>query len=367
MTLAGIAFAVSAEAADVPPEVKVSRPVVRQVTDFDEFNGRTEAALRVDLRARVTGYLDKVSFKEGAEVKQGDVLFEIDPRPYLAEVDRAEARLALSVARLKRAEAEVKRAKALLAVRAITQEEFDKLVADQAEAEAGVAVAKADREAARVNLGFTKVTAPIAGRIGRRFADPGNLVKADETVLAAIVSADPMHVYFDVDERTVLRVRRAVREGKVKSLEVAAIPVAVRLADEEGFPRQGQIDFIDNHLDAEKGTLRARAVLANSDGLLLPGLFVRARLALGAPYKVLLVPERAILTDEGRKFVWVVNDKDAVEYRPVVLGAVVPDGLRVVREGLKEGDRVAVGGLQGLRAGTTVKPVDVPGREKDPE
>jgi RND family efflux transporter MFP subunit len=249
-----------------------------EVADHADFTGRTEAAVTVEVRARVTGYLVKVAFKDGAEVKQGDLLFEIDPRPYQAELDRANAALAAAEAHLKRADTELKRAKALIERSAMSKEDYDKVVGDVDEARAQVAVARASREVANLNLDFTKVTAPVSGRVGRRLVDSGNVVRADGTMLTTIVGKDPMYVYFDVDERTYLDLRRALRDGKVKAAKLEDLPVAVQLANEEGFPHQGKLDFVDNRADPTKGTIRMRAVLPNADGLLVPGLFAQVRL-----------------------------------------------------------------------------------------
>ena len=351
-----LAAAAACTAAEPPaPEVPVVRPVVREVTDAEVFTGRTEASAAVELRARVTGYLDKVLFKDGDDVKQGDVLFEIDPRPYRAEREKAQAVTALAEARLKQADDAGKRAAALLASKAISQEDLDKAVADRAEAEAALAVARAGLAAAKLALDFSKVAAPFDGRVGRRLVDPGGLVKADDTVLAVLSARDLMCVAFDVDERTALRQRRAVREGKPGAKGEAELPVAMGLADEEGFPHPGKVDFIDNRVDPDKGTLRMRAVFANADGLLVPGLSARVRLAIGGPYKALLVPAEAVGFKDGQWFVLVVGEKDVVEWRTVVEGPR-QDGSWTVKEGLRENDRVVVGGPKGLRPGTTVRP-----------
>jgi RND family efflux transporter MFP subunit len=263
--------------AAAPREVRVSRPLISEGPDHVDFTGRTEAAASVRIRARVTGYLDKVRFKDGAEVKQGEVLFEIDPRPYQAELDKAQAEVALSEADLKLAEAKYKRTKALHATKAASQADVETADAERVKARAQVAAARAGFEVARLRLAFTKVTAPFAGRIGRRLVDAGGLVRADETALAVLVTNDPVYVYFDMDERTYLRLRRAKREGKA---DVEA-QVTVGLADEKGFPRRGKIDFVDNQVDPKTGTIRMRVVCPNAKGLMLPGLFVRVRLKTG--------------------------------------------------------------------------------------
>jgi RND family efflux transporter MFP subunit len=339
-----------------PPEVPVARAVVREVTDHEDFTGRTDAAARVELRARVTGYLLKTAVKEGAEVKKGDVLFEIDSRPYRAELDKVEAALKLGEARLRLAEANLKRVKALFDRKTASQEDLDRAAAERTVAEAEVRAAQANREVARLNLDFTRVVAPIDGRIGRQAVDPGNLVKADDTILATLVNRDPMHVYFDVEERSALRLLRSVREDKGKDRK---IPAAIGLAEEDSFPRRGVVDLADNHVNADTGTLRMRAVLPNKDGLLMPGLFVRVRLTTGAPHKELMVPRQAVMVEERQRFVYVVNDKDAIERRDVQVGQA-SDGWLVATRGLKADERVVVGRLSTLRPGITVRP-----REED--
>jgi RND family efflux transporter MFP subunit len=327
-------------AQDTPPlEVPVARPLAREVADHEDFTGRTEALATVELRARVSGYLVNVNFKDGAEVKRGEVLFEIDPRLFQAELEKSEAGRALGMARLTRVEAELKRAEILAAKGAMSQEEYRKLKADQAEATAEVRSATAGREVAMIHLNFTKVTAPISGRIGRRLLDVGNLVKEDATLLGTLVSQDPMYVYFDMDERTALRLRR------MKVNDSKAISVSMGLVDEKGFPRQGTLDFTDNRLNPTTGTLRLRAAFANSDRLMLPGMFVRVRLTTNVPHKALLVPDRAVWSDKEKSFVFVVNSKNMVERRQVVLGSL-HDNLREVREGVGAEDWVVVGRVQ---------------------
>jgi multidrug efflux system membrane fusion protein len=330
------------------PLVPVSRPAVRKLADHVDCTGRTQAVASADLRARVSGYIDKVHFKDGAEVKRGQLLFEIDPRPYRAELDRAEAALALGETRLKRAEADLKRATALFAAKAIGRDEFDRAAAGRAQAAAAVPLARAERDTALLRLTYTRVLAPFDGRIGRPLVDVGNVVKADDTVLATLVAPGPMYVYFDLDERTVLRFRR----GKPR---LTGLAVAVGLAGEKDFPRRGVVDSADNRVDPRTGTLRLRAVLPNEDGLLLPGLFARVRLTTGEPYQALLVPERAVLTEKGEKFVLVVNGKDVVERRRVEVGPLHGD-WRVVKTGLKAKDWVVLRDQHKLRPGMTVKP-----------
>ena len=353
-----------------PILVSVRKPAFDYVTDFENFTGRTEAVYNIEIMARVTGYLDKVFFTDGAEVKEGDPLFEIDPRPYKAELARSEANVAQSEAHLKRLEADFRRASTLLARGGIGREEYDKITGDRAEAEAAVGIATATRDLAKLNEEFTRIKSPITGRLSRRLVDPGNLVKADETIVTTIVSLDPLHVYFDVDERTMLELRRLVGSGKMPSREVSEVSIDAGLADEvdaEGnqlYSHKGLINFSDNKVEPGTGTLRVRASIANprtetsSSRVLSPGLFIRVRLPIGSPHKAILVPEQALGTDQGRKFLYVINSKDEVVYRPVKVGKL-DRGLRVINDGITPNDRVIVSGLQRVRPGVKVKPNDV--------
>jgi len=349
-----------------PPVVMVGQPVTKEVSDYEDFTGRSDAVFSVEVRARVTGYLDKVLFEDGSEVKEGDVLFQIDPRPYEAALAAAEATVVQSEAHGKRLEADHRRASNLFTRGAISREEVDRIAGDYAEASAAVGIARAQRDLAKLNLQFTKVTAPIGGRTSRRLVDPGNLIQADTTSLTSIVSLDPMYVYFDVDERTMLRIRRLIREGRMKSRTEAEVPVLVGLSDEEGFPHRGLINFSDNRVDPSTGTLRVRGVLDNpkpehgANRPISPGLFMRVRLPLGPPHQSLLVPEQALGTDQGKKFLYVVNDKDEVVYRPVSVGSL-NEGLRVIEQGLAPGERFVVSGLQRVRPGIKVEPKSIEG------
>ncbi len=337
------------------PEVMVSLPIAREVSDYEDFPGRTEAVNSIEIRARVSGYLDKVHFKEGADVKKGDLLFEIDPRPYEAELARAEGSVIQSEGRLKRMESEYKRATDLLPKNAIGREDVDRIHGDRTEAAGNLEVAKASKKMAALNLSYCKVEAPLTGRISRRFIDPGNMVKADETPLTSIVSLDPMHAYFDLDERSTLRLQRLVREKKVKWSPDAGLPVFLGMADEEGFPKRGTVNFSDNRVDADTGTWRLRGVFANADHTLTPGLFVRIRLPIGEPYQAILVAEQALSTDQGQKNLYVVDDVNKVVYRRVKVGRS-HNGLRIISEGLQSGDKVIVSGLQRVRPGMDVQP-----------
>jgi RND family efflux transporter MFP subunit len=342
-----------------PLDVQVSRPVVREVTDYVDFPGRTQAISTVEIRARVTGYLMKCLFKEGTQVKSGDVLFDIDPRPYQAVLDQTQAQLQLAEVRLKLAATENARA-TKLAPGSLSQVELDKYAAAATEALAGVAAAKAAVESAKLNLAFTKITAPISGRIGRRHVDPGNVIKADETLLTTIVAHDPIYCYFDVDERTILLLRRQERDDKTRPLREGRSPVLLGVAGEEGYSHQGVIDFVDNQFNPDTGTLRLRGVFPNPAEILSPGMFARIRLRIGEPHKALLVSEAAILNDQGVKFVYVVDSQNKAEYRRIAPGAQQADGLRVVDNGLQAQDRVIISGLRRMHPALLVRPREMP-------
>jgi RND family efflux transporter MFP subunit len=363
--LAGCARVPTAALEAEPTPVTVCCPVEREVTDYADFTGRTAAVDSVEVRARVWGYLDQVHFKEGALVQKGDMLFEIDPRLYRADFDRARGTVAQYEARVHRTERDYRRAKTLLARGAIAQEEYDRNEVDYREAVANLDVAKANRDSAELNLGYTRITAPVSGRVSRYIVTLGNLIQSGDqnggTLLTTLVSVDPMYVYFDMDERTVLLVRQLIREGKASSARESEWPVWLGLATDEGFPHPGTINFEDNQVNPRTGTLRVRGVFRNKDETLSPGFFARVRVPIGRAHRALLVTDRAIDTDQGQKVVYVVNGRDEVVSRPVRLGAL-HDGLREITEGLNAGDRVVVSGLQQVRPGLTVqtKLVDMP-------
>jgi membrane fusion protein, multidrug efflux system len=327
-----------------PAAVRVANPVVKDITDYEDITGRTESANAVDLKARVTGYLKEDYLrpkdlkssqltKEGKLVEEGKVLFVIDPDPFEAEENRTRAIVFQSSERLKRLTKDYARAKKLHDQQSMSDAEFDQITGDFREAEEALKVAKASHKTASINLGYTEVKAPFTGVVSRRFVDPGNLVKADETTLTTIVALDPMYVYFDVDERTLLQIRHWMREGKIAGLEEKGAEILLGLADEEGYPHKGTIDFIDNKLDPGTGTLRLRGVFDNppSKQILYPGLFVRLRIQIGNPHPAVLVAERALGTDQGQKFLYIVNDKNKVVYKSVKVGSL-HDGLRVVED-----------------------------------
>jgi RND family efflux transporter MFP subunit len=365
LTVAGCAQR-SAEAPTPPPiSVAVSYPVARAVTEHTDFTARTAAVDSVEVRAHVWGYLDKVNFKEGAMVAKGDVLFELDPRPYEALLNQAKAKVAQDEAQLKFDEAEYQRNLRLVSSKSISQSEFDKSAAARGVDIANIAADKAVVASRQLDMEYTKVTAPVSGRVSRYVVTVGNLIQSGDqnggTLLTTIVSVDPMYAYFDVDEHTVLRVRQMVREGKAKSARETELPVSLGLTNENGYPHVGTINFVDNQVNPKTGTLRLRGVFPNKDEALLPGYFGRVRVPIGFPHQALLVSDRALDSDQGQKILYVVNEKNEVVSRPVRLGAL-HDGLREITDGLMSGERVIVNGLQQVRPGITVEPklVDMP-------
>lgn len=338
-----------------PPEVVVDRPVRKKIQEHEDFTGRTEAYRMTEVRARVSGYLESVHFKEGSDIQEGMVLAEIDPRIYQATVSKSEANMAQAEAHYKRLSSEYRRAERLMSLKTITQEEFDKVAGDRNESLALVEAAKADLALAKLNLGFAKLIAPQSGRIGKRLVDPGNLIKADDTPIATIVSIDPIYASFDIDERTLLRLRKMVRKGEMKSARETDVAVQVGLADEDGFSMDGVIDFVDTVLHPGTGSLRVRALVKNPEKILSPGLFVRIRLPVGEPHEAWMLPEEAMGTDQGNKLVYVLNEKDEVVARRVKQG-VLSEGYREITEGLTGSERVIISGLQRVRPGVKVTP-----------
>jgi RND family efflux transporter MFP subunit len=355
-----------------PLTVTVSYPVEREVTDHADFTARTAAVDSVQVRAHVWGYLEKVNFKEGALVKKGDVLFELDRRPYLALLNQAKAKVAQDQAQLKYDEAEYQRNVSLARNDAVSRSDLDKSAAARGVDLANIAADRALVASRQLDLDYTKVRAPVSGRVSRYVVTVGNLIQSGDqaggTLLTTIVSVDPMYAYFDVDEYTALRVRQLTREGKADSPRDGGYPVSLGLANEVGFPHQGTIDFVDNQVNPKTGTIRARGVFRNKDQVLLPGLFGRVRGPISRPHKGLLVSDRALDTDQGQKILYVVNDKNEVVTRPVRVGAL-HDGLREVTGGLKPRERVIVKGLQQVRPGMTVEAalVDMPNGHPESE
>lgn len=357
-TTAGCKKPAPAAAAPKPPEVMVELPIQKSVTEFEEFTGRASAVQTVEIRARVSGFLEKVFFVDGQIVQAGAPLFQIDERPYRAEVDRTAAAIEQAKAKLERLKLQEIRAQKLLENNSIPEETFEQIKFDKAEAVGSLAAAEAAHRAATLHLTFTQITAPITGRISRRMVDPGNLVQADTTPMTTIVSVNPMYVYFDFDERTVLRMRRLVNSGAMKATQDSQLPVQIALADEKDYSLTGTINFLDNQIDPSTGTLRVRAVVDNSSEMLSAGLYLRVRVPIGNPQEALLISEESLGTDQGERFVYVVNEKDEAVYRRVQIGWLT-EGRRVIESGLKPNERVVVSGLQRIKAGAKVSPKPV--------
>lgn len=348
----------AAPTAAPPPKVTVSTPIVREIIEWDEYTGRMESTESVEVRARVNGYLQSIHFKDGQIVKKGDLLFVIDPRPYQAEVDRVTAELQLAQARLELAKSDYARAQKLLEFRAISQEEADTRAATERQALQSVEAARANVNASKLNVEFTRVTAPISGRISRKLVTEGNLINggtAESTLLTTIVSLDPVYCYFEADERSYLKYVRLARDGKQPSAREAKQPVYLALADEKTFTRKGYIDFVDNRLDPKTGTMSGRAIFTNTDLSLTPGLFGRVRLQGSSPYQAVLVPDEAVGSDQAQKYVFVMNGDNMIEYRAVQLGPLI-HGFRVIRSGLRPNELFVANGIQRARAGIKVTP-----------
>ncbi len=369
-----------------PAVVQVTQPITADVTDYQDFTGRLDAYLSVDVRARVSGYITEAPFKEGDEVKEGQLLFQIDPRPYKAALASADAKVKAAEAQINVSEANLENARttydrAMRAGQAASGLEKDQLRSQQQANEANVILAKAnlgtakaDRDTAKLNFEWTKVLSPLSGRISRRNVDPGNLVNADNTVLTTVVQDDKMYLYFDVDERTYLGLVGTNSSAKGSWLFGLKYPVMMRLATEDDYGHVGTINFLDNRLNGNSGTIRMRGLFENPGGTFKSGLFARVRLPIGAPYKAILVPDEALLSDQGRKYVYVVKQKkddktgkelSVAEYRSVTPGQAI-HGLRVIKDGLAEGETVIVVGTQRVRKDAPVTPEKLPA-DKQPK
>lgn len=342
-----------------PPEVTVAVVPERDVKEWDEFTGRLQAVDAVEIRPRVSGYIKRVTFAEGKEIRKGEVLFEIDPRQYEADLARAEAQLEQAKTGAALAERDVERAKKLVDVQAISREEFDSRVSAESQGEAQIRAAEAAVTTAKLNLEWSRVRSPIAGRVSNALVTAGNLVQAgppDATLLTTVVSLDPIYCYFEGDEQTYLRYSLLARSGERPSSRDVRNPVFIGLANEDSlFPHKGYVDFVDNRVNPETGTIRARAVLSNKDRMFTPGLFARVKLVGSGRYRAILVQDRAVGTDQDKKFVLVLKPDSTVEYRVVEPGRTV-EGLRIIRSGVKGGERVVINGLQRLRPGMKVSP-----------
>ena len=342
-----------------PPPVEVAEVLAESATLWSDFTGRVAAPETVELRPRVSGYIDEVSVNEGERVQQGDVLYTIDPRPYRTRERAAEAELAIARSRLALGESQAERARQLLDNRAVSREEYDERVAAQDSALAAVSAAEAALENARLDLQYTRVTAPISGRVGRAFVTRGNLARADETLLTTLVSVDPMHVYFESDQQAFAGSRGFFTPEKRSQVRVG-------LAGEEGYPHVGELDFIDNRLNSRTGTIQFRAVIPNPDGRFRPGQFARVEVPMERLDRALLVNRKAVLADQDRRYVYVLNEEDRVERRDVEPGPRL-DELVLIRNGLQPGERVVVNGLQKIFfSGMPVRPEFVDMRAPDP-
>ncbi len=340
------------------PPVKIAQPLAQDVTEWDEYTGRIEAVNSVEVRARVSGYLDKVNFKAGDRVRKGDLLFLIDPKPFAAQLNYAEAELERVKSRRELARNDLLRSERLFRAKAVSEEEHDARSKGLLEAAAAVRSAEANVDTARLNLEFTQVRSPIDGRIDRELMTAGNVVNGggnDATLLTYIVSTDPVYVYADADERSVLKYRRQAQKGRRGGLDGERTPAELAVADELGFPHQGHLDFISPRENAATGTLTLRGVFSNPDELLSPGFFARMRIRGGAPYPAVLLPDRAIGSDQAQRFVWVVNQENQVEYRKVELGAHI-GAARVISQGLQADEWAVIEGIQKLKPGVKVTP-----------
>jgi multidrug efflux system membrane fusion protein len=337
------------------PQVEVAEVIHRPLREWQEFSGRLQAPNTVELRPRVSGYIDRVAFTDGARVKKGQLLFQIDPRPFQAEVERLVAERTRSVSDLELAKANRARAERLISAHAISREEYERQVAAQASAQGALGSIDASLQEARLNREFTEVRAPIDGHVSRAIITAGNLVTS-ASLLTTLVSDDPVYVYFDTDEQTYLRYAKAKRDHVRAS--TGASDIYIGLVDEDGYPHPGQLDFIDNQVDATTGTIRARAALANPDGRYTPGLFARVRLIGGEDHDSVLIEDRAVGTDLSKKFVLTLTKDNRIEYRLVQLGPEI-NGLRVVTQGLAPNEIIVVNGLQHVRPGQNVAPTRV--------
>jgi RND family efflux transporter MFP subunit len=344
-----------------PPEVTVATPLKKTVVDWDEYTGRFQAVERVEVQSRVDGYLAEIRFQDGQMVEKGDVLFVIDQRPFQIALEGAQADLRQAEAEAKRTESEFNRFRQLRESQTVSEEEFEERRQAMFGTRAQVEAAKAAVDEANLNLEYTQVKAPVSGRVSRHRVSIGNLISGGSTgatLLTTIVSVDPIHFYFEASESQLLKYTRLNNSGARPGSRHNANPVYVRLMDEDDFVHQGSMDFVDNEVDLGTGTIEGRALFENSEGIIEPGMFGRARLLGSGEYQALLVPDTAIGADQSRKFVYVVDDNDQVEMRFVQLGPLQDDNLRVIRDGLEENDRVVIGGIQRVRPGSPVNAQD---------
>jgi RND family efflux transporter MFP subunit len=343
-----------------PPAVTVAKAIKRTVVDYDEYVGRFAAINSVEIRARVSGYLDKLHFKDGQVVKQGDLLFTIDKRPFQNTLDQARANLVQAQSNVAFTESDYTRGQQLVRDKTITDQTFEQRAQAFRNAKASVSANEAAVRQAELDMEFTELRAPMNGRIGDRRVSPGNLVTGgtggNTTLLATIVSIDPIYFEFTFDEASYLRYERLSTAGQDVASRNAGVQVALKLIDESDFDHEGRMDFVDNVIDRSTGTIRGRAVIANSKEIFTPGMFARVRVPGTAPYEALLVPDAAIGTEQARRFVMVVDDQDTGRPKYVTLGQVTKDGLRAIKDGIGPDDRIVVSGLMQARPGQKVKP-----------
>ena len=341
------------------PTVAVSQPIEREIVEWDEYTGRFDAVETVEMRARVSGHLTEVRFKDGQQVKQGDLLFVIDRRPFERALEQAQAELFAATTKVENANLDIIRGRPLVERKIISDKTFDDRMSIVRDAQAAVKVAEAKVRSAELDLSFTRIDAPITGRISRTLVTAGNWISAGSvsgaTLLTTIVSEDPIYIYFDVSENNYIKYRRLAERGVAAGAAEPGAPVEIALPDERGFPHRGRLDFLDNRLDQGTATLRARAVIANAAGLFSPGLFARVRVTGTAPYSAVLLPDEAIGTDQTNKFVYAVGEDGSVTRHNIRLGPI-HEGMRVVREGIAAADWVVVRGLQRARPGGKVTP-----------
>ncbi len=351
-----------------PLPVNVQTAVEKEVTEWDEFTGRIEAVESVEIRPRVSGYITEIHFKAGALVEKGDLLFVIDPRPYQADLDRAAANVEQTQAQLKLAEIDFKRTQALRQKNVVSPEEFDQKAASLQQAQASVRSAQAAKDAAALNLDFTRITSPISGRVSNESVTVGNLVMAGatDTVLTTVVSVDPFYVYIDADENSVLKYLKLREEGTRKSAVDGQIPAFIEMANETGFPHEGYIDFVDNRLDPNTGTQRARGVFKTWNPRLAPGFFVRMRIPGAGRYRAVLIDDKVISSQQGVKYVFVVKPDNTVEHRNIETGPIF-EGKRIVKKGLKDGEKLVSTRLQIVQPGMPVSPVPEEAPSAKPE
>jgi RND family efflux transporter MFP subunit len=346
-------LALAQAAAPPPPTVTVAKPILKDIVEQDDFIGRFEAVDQVDIRARVSGYLDKVHFQDGALVKVGDPLFTIDQRPYRAALEQADATVASAQVRAEFASNDLERAESLRRTGNIAEQLLDQRRSNYLTARADLDRAQAAQRQARLDMEFTEIKAPLAGRISRRLISEGNLINANQTVLTNIVSLDPIQFYFDVDERSYLAYMR--QQSGFSGNGKAPNKVLLTMSDERAEPRAGRLDFVDNRLDAASGTVRARAVFDNKDLFLTPGLFGRVTVSGSDPYRGVLIPDEAVGNDQDRRIVYVLAEDNTVAMRPVRPGPRI-DGYRVIRTGLKGDETIVVNGIMRIRPGQKVTP-----------